>query len=189
MSNSNLIRGLTALPLVTAAAFLTACSGGSASPAVAAIGSPSASASATSTLTTYQARLAYSACIRAHGVPNFPDPQESAGKSKLVIGPGSGVDVNSPTFQAAMSACKALAPAGGAAAAGPSFDPTKIGPWTQCLRGHGLPKLPDPKNNGNGVSIDITGTGIDPALLEKAMSACQPQSPGGQIGLIDGGSQ
>jgi len=47
--------------------------------------------------------LVYARCIRAHGVSNMPDPDS---RGRLDIGPGTGVDVNSPTFQAAYRACK-----------------------------------------------------------------------------------
>jgi hypothetical protein len=47
--------------------------------------------------------LVYARCIRTHGVPNMPDPDS---RGHLDIGPGTGVDVNSPKFQAAYLACK-----------------------------------------------------------------------------------
>jgi hypothetical protein len=46
--------------------------------------------------------LRYAVCIRAHGVPNFPDPT-SAG---LRISPASGIDLNSPQFMAAQKSCE-----------------------------------------------------------------------------------
>lgn len=47
--------------------------------------------------------LVYARCIRTHGVPNMPDPDS---RGHLDIGPGSGVDVNSPKFLAAFHTCK-----------------------------------------------------------------------------------
>jgi hypothetical protein len=47
--------------------------------------------------------LRYAACIRAHGVSNMPDPDS---RGHLDIGPGTGVDVNSPAFEAAYAVCK-----------------------------------------------------------------------------------
>jgi hypothetical protein len=47
--------------------------------------------------------LAYAGCIRAHGVPNMPDPDS---RGHLDIGPGTDVDVNGPQFKAAYQACK-----------------------------------------------------------------------------------
>lgn len=48
--------------------------------------------------------LAFARCMRAHGVPKFPDPGGQTG-------PGSGFDLGSPSFQAALNGpCKSLAP-------------------------------------------------------------------------------
>jgi hypothetical protein len=51
-------------------------------------------------------QLKYAHCMRAHGVPGFPDPSPEGGFSI----PNS-VDENSPAFQAAERACKDLQPA------------------------------------------------------------------------------
>jgi hypothetical protein len=51
--------------------------------------------------------LAMSRCMRSHGVPNFPDPQFQSGPNGGVgirIG-GTGINPNSPAFQAAQKAC------------------------------------------------------------------------------------
>jgi hypothetical protein len=51
--------------------------------------------------------LALARCMRAHGVPNFPDPNGQAGQ----LGPGSGVDPASQAYQAAINGpCRSLAP-------------------------------------------------------------------------------
>jgi hypothetical protein len=51
--------------------------------------------------------LAFAECMRAHGVPKFPDPDSKAGQ----LGPGSGVDPASQAFQAAINGpCRRLAP-------------------------------------------------------------------------------
>jgi hypothetical protein len=49
--------------------------------------------------------LEFSACMRAHGVPNFPDPQFGGGHISIRIGVGSGIDPRSTQFQAAQQAC------------------------------------------------------------------------------------
>jgi hypothetical protein len=49
----------------------------------------------------------FAKCMRANGVPNFPDPNGQAGQ----LGPDSGIDPNSPQFQSALTGpCKSLAP-------------------------------------------------------------------------------
>jgi hypothetical protein len=54
--------------------------------------------------------LKFSACMRAHGIANFPDPVSHNGG---VIISGRGIDMNSPQLQAARQACRSLSPLGG----------------------------------------------------------------------------
>src|SRR5207302_1095530 len=56
--------------------------------------------------------LKLSQCMRTHGVPNFPDPTVTAGRATIELhgGPGSGLDPQSPQFQAAQSACQHFLP-------------------------------------------------------------------------------
>jgi hypothetical protein len=54
----------------------------------------------------------YARCMRAHGVPNFPDPQTTNGGVGENAGMGfdtGSTNVNSPQFQAADHACHSLA--------------------------------------------------------------------------------
>jgi hypothetical protein len=53
--------------------------------------------------------LKASKCMRAHGVPNFPDPTES-NSGKAIGFQSSGIDQNSPQYQAAQKACRSLTP-------------------------------------------------------------------------------
>jgi hypothetical protein len=46
--------------------------------------------------------LHYAECIRAHGVPNYPDPTSQG----IRISPSSGIDPNSPIFIAAQKSCQ-----------------------------------------------------------------------------------
>ena len=67
----------------------------------------------------FQAKaLRFSACMRSHGVPGFPDPKISGGAVQLTINRGSGIDPRSPQFQAAQRACQSQMPGGGAKTSG-----------------------------------------------------------------------
>jgi len=60
-----------------------------------------------------RAALAFSACMRKNGVPNFPDPEFGAGgKVAIRIGSGAGIDPQSPQFQHAQQACQKDLPFG-----------------------------------------------------------------------------
>ncbi len=51
--------------------------------------------------------LAFSRCMRAHGISDFPDPNASGGIT-LQGGPGSDLNPNNPAFAAAQQACQSL---------------------------------------------------------------------------------
>jgi hypothetical protein len=59
-----------------------------------------------------QQALAFSACMRKHGLSDFPDPTFSGGGVQMTIrgGPGSDLNPSSPAFQAAQKACQGLLP-------------------------------------------------------------------------------
>jgi hypothetical protein len=59
------------------------------------------------------AALAFSKCMRSHGVSTFPDPQFGSGgavRISLKATPGSNLDPNSPIFQRAQQKCGSLLP-------------------------------------------------------------------------------
>ncbi len=64
----------------------------------------------------YDQALAFSKCMREHGVANFPDPQQdSSGGVGVTVGAqgnGGALDPESPTFKTAMQACQSLIPGG-----------------------------------------------------------------------------
>jgi hypothetical protein len=52
--------------------------------------------------------LAAAACMRNHGLPNFPDPTFNGGQQSLNFGPG--LNPESPAFRRAAKACGLLRP-------------------------------------------------------------------------------
>jgi hypothetical protein len=61
--------------------------------------------------------LAFAACMRAHGVPGYPDPTFGPGGAvSQGYGRADGIDSSSPIFQAAQKACGAHGPPAGAVA-------------------------------------------------------------------------
>jgi len=51
--------------------------------------------------------LKFVACMRAHGIVNFPEPKIDWNTQELGVGftPASGIDPNSPQFKSAQKAC------------------------------------------------------------------------------------
>ena len=87
--------------------------------------------------------LAYSQCMRANGVTNFPDPGSGGG---IQISSSSGINPFSPAFKAAQSHCSHLLPGGGPTGNGhPSASVLKqMVATSQCMRAHGVTRFPDP---------------------------------------------
>jgi hypothetical protein len=54
--------------------------------------------------------LKFVVCMRAHGITSFPEPEVNRNKENIIIGftPASGIDPDSPQFQAAQKACQKL---------------------------------------------------------------------------------
>ena len=95
--------------------------------------------------------VAYSQCMRSHGVPNFPDPQPGATNAKFLSAQQLGV--SSSQYQSAENACQPLLPAG----IDDQFPPAEVQlllpgmrEFSQCMRSHGVPNWPDPTVDSEG---------------------------------------
>jgi len=96
--------GLASLVLVAAACLGCSAAHGTGSGSGGGQTSTGGGASSQGKSTAGSYTLAFARCMRAHGVPKFPDPGSP-------IGPGSGFDPGSPNFQAAVKGpCRSLAP-------------------------------------------------------------------------------
>ncbi|HTX31017.1 MAG TPA: hypothetical protein VMD09_06510 [Solirubrobacteraceae bacterium] len=141
--------------------------------AVAACGSSKSSGS--SSRVNLNAGIKFSDCMRANGIPNFPDPSSGGG-----IQIPNGVDPQSPAFQAAQNRCFKLMPGGGPLH-GHASEQQKLMMLhlSQCMRAHGFPDFPDPvatpPNPGGGMGIAFGAAGSFIAVPQTML-----QSPGFQ---------
>jgi hypothetical protein len=127
--------------------------------------------------------IRFAACIRAHGVPGFPDPN-AQGVFSLS---GSQASLpQTPQFQTASKACRSLLHLGGAQPS-PALRAKMLAhllKYTHCMRSHGVTSFPDPTtspNGGIGLHVNFSDTGINPQspIFERAQNACAGQLPGG----------
>jgi hypothetical protein len=123
------------------------------------------------------ATLRYSVCMRAHGVPDFPDPSAGGGIS-LSDQPGSDLNPSSPAFQAAQRSCATIRLAKfNPTPAERAEDTTKLLGFARCVRAHGVPNFPDPSSlgphEGIGFLIDRNTLDRNSPALQAALSACQ----------------
>ena len=121
--------------------------------------------------TNVERMLAFSHCVREHGVPNFPDP-DSGGKLPALTQPELGV--SKQTSLAAQAACESLLASGGGAGT-PQQRQQKLAfglKVAQCLRAHGFPAFPDP----TGFSQALP-RGIDPSSpqFQASQTICEKQ--------------
>ena len=107
----------------------------------------------------------FAACIRAHGVPDFPDPGGS---------PPPGLK-HVPAFQTAMKTCLKLEPPG--TSKGKYFNAwqraTAVA-QVRCIREHGMPNFPDPTFPASGGELLPAIAGFNPAssAFRHAAAAC-----------------
>lgn len=119
----------------------------------------------------------FSACMRKHGVTNFPDPN---GQGVITFGSGAGIDPNSPTFASARAACQKLLPNGGRPTPAEQAQmQQQMLTFSNCMRAHGLKDFPDPSNGGLRIHVH-PGSDLDPnnPQFQAAQRACRGKLPG-----------
>jgi hypothetical protein len=166
----NALLTLAAIMATAAVTLLAACTGG---------GSPSRSGSPPSAraASTSASTVAYSACMRSRGVPNFPDPDSSGHLPKT---DAQHVGVSSSQLQAARQACQHLLPDTGGTNADSVDQCMTDGncpqalvqnvlneerTFAECMRNHGVRNWPDPSIDSQGrpvFAISISKLGFNP---------------------------
>jgi hypothetical protein len=172
--------------IVTAALALlaTACGGSPSSGG----GSPAPGAPATA-----PSAVAYSRCVRSHGIPGFPDPPSGGGVAKAGAGQ---LGVSSSRLQVAETACQHLIPATGGSADQQEqqcFVAKDCPPdvarrlmaimlrFSRCMRSRGVANFPDPSTDPQGQPFfDVSAHGISDSAshspqFEAQLDECQRQ--------------
>jgi hypothetical protein len=126
--------------------------------------------------------VAYSACMRSHGVPNFPDPTREgtiAKESAQQLG------VSDARYQAAHTACAHLLPnSGGVSQAVIQRAMNGMRRFAQCMRSDGVSNWPDPTTDRAGYPAFYLQGKIDmnaPQIVTK-IHACQHLVPTTRVG-------
>jgi hypothetical protein len=170
--------------LVTVGLLAAACGGGSKDPGaasgtgtnmtVAPVGKSGAAGSSGSS-TTQTELLQLAQCMRSHGVPTFPDPSAKEGTLGAMVS-AAGIELQSPTVQAALEACKQYTPTQNLTPTQSAAQNAQELQFAQCMRSHGVPNFPDPSTGtGTGaVHLNLGGTGIDMSspTFQAAAKAC-----------------
>jgi hypothetical protein len=120
----------------------------------------------------------FAACMRANGVPHFPDP-DPKGEFNF------GVDVSKVVFTHAVDACKALQPPGSLSAKRTPKQQSASLRFAQCVRDHGVKDFPDPVNGEPLIDTTKIPSSSKPGgmtILNAATHKC-----GGILDLAAGG--
>jgi hypothetical protein len=173
--------------LLAAVAFTgTACGGGSSGPSRHP-GSPTSAPASSGTSPSGPASSAdaFSACMRSHGLPNFPDPNN---KGQFLYSPGSGIDPSSPQFQSAEKACESKAPTGPISGS-PNQNASAFLKYAACMRANGVPNFPDPTILNGHVQMSLpSDVDTSSPQFQQATQACMSDLPGAGQGVNGSGS-
>jgi hypothetical protein len=169
------MRPIAPLAIIAAAAILAAGCGSSKSPTSSAAASPPRNGA--------EAAFKFSACMRSHGVTNFPDPVITSSPGHMSIGiKVDPSETGSPRFASAQKACAWIMPAPSASQIAQQQRSEQHGKlaFASCLRSHGFADFPDPTPSGqlNPAMVTAAGVDIHTAGFLHAALACAPSSGG-----------
>ena len=179
----NLIRRvIPATAAITGVVLLVAGCGGSAHSST-----TTSSASSGAPRDIASAAYKYAACMRDHGVSNFPDPRVSTsnGGTKVAIMVPRAIG-SSPQFTTAQTACRGILPEPSKAELAQQAHDQLVRKqdllaFAHCLRDHGVSGFPDPNAHGQLTLQMVQAAGIDLTApqVRTAALACVPASNGG----------
>jgi hypothetical protein len=150
------LKGTAAAAIIALALLAAACGSGPSS-----VGSSNAGGPVSS-----QA-VAFSRCMRSHGVPDFPDPTSRGGVPKVTP---QQVGVSDSRFEVAQRACAHLLQPTQAQV--PQIMTGMLN-FARCMRSHGVPGWPDPSTDRNGQPVfNISGINPDSARVSNTAGEC-----------------
>jgi hypothetical protein len=141
------------------------------------------------------AALRFARCMRAHGVPNFPDPKPpsqrpATGGAQPAPSGGFTANPNSPAYRFASNDCRSLADATPVSAVQQSQATSAQLRFAVCMRADGVPNYPDPTSTGE-IGNDGAISGVNPnspayRTAEKHCSKLVPPPPGPPVAAQPG---
>jgi hypothetical protein len=158
---------LASVVAVAAVSLLAAGCGGGSSPS--GVASVASSTTAATTTPTQDGAVAYTNCMRSHGVHAFPDPTSGGEIPKVSL---QQLGVSNSQFQAAQQACRSLWPT--VSAAQQRQISAQALRFSRCVRNHGITEFPDPDSNGG---IRIPDSVENTPGYGAALNACKPFPP------------
>jgi hypothetical protein len=185
----------TAIVAAGLALLAAACGGGNTS-STGSGGSPSAGAS-----TSTPSAVGYSACMRFHGVPSFPDPDSSG---HLPKGDAAQFGVSNTQLESARGACQRMLPDTNGSFEQQTQDCIETGTcpqalvaqiltlergYARCMRSHDVPNFPDPTIDSEGRPVfEVTKAGLSAQYTHSSTFAakdrdCERLVSGSAVGV------
>jgi hypothetical protein len=122
--------------------------------------------------------MKFSACMRSHGVPNFPNPVISGNSVTLQL--PAGLTNGSPQLRRARQRCEKYVPPGRSSANITTAQQADYVRAAKCMRAHGINGFPDPTFSNGIVNFPLNlGRNINSPEFEAARHICQNLIPNG----------
>jgi hypothetical protein len=170
---TGLLTVMAGVALLTVACSSNSASTGSSGSPQAAGAAPSASSNA----------VAFAQCMRAHGVPSYPDPSSVSGPIDE-----NQLGVSDTVYESARTTCDRLYPqpqSAGITTAQQQQVEAQLLKFAECMRSHGLPSFPDPNPASTiwgpgGGQVFTVPSSINPhsSQFTSAENACKSLQPG-----------
>ena len=173
------------LAVMAGVALLTAACGGNSASTGASGSSQSAGAAPSASSSASNNAVAFSQCMRSHGVPNYPDPSAVSGP----VDDSSQLGVSDTVYESARTTCRRLHPQphsnAGLTTAQEQHVLGQLLNFAKCMRSHGLPAFPDPNpastiwGPGGGKLFTLPSS-INPnsSQFTSAVNSCKSLMPG-----------
>lgn len=126
--------------------------------------------------------VAYAACMRSHGVPDFPDAKHGgfnvSTSPRSTVANGVALKETQSQITTANQTCNHyLGTPANAGPASPQRQQAALA-FAQCMRSHGFPHFPDPQVTANSFRIRVPpGINANSPPFQAALQTCQRLVP------------
>jgi hypothetical protein len=156
--------------LAAVSLFVAGCGGGATVASISSTSTTAASTGAAGASSPYTNALEYARCMRAHGEPGFPDPNNPAGFSTRAL---AALNTASHEFISAGAPCQRLLPNDGQPTPAELQQTITAGlRFSHCMRRHGV-AFPDPGVSGGQLTLDLGAVNTNSPQYLAAAQICK----------------
>lgn len=115
----------------------------------------------------------FAACMREHGVREFPDPDASGELTIDAVVNGTSIDADGPAWRQAIAACRELQPAGFTGKKRSDGQQEAALRFAACMREQGVADFPDPEPGQPLVDTNRIPSSNRPGGMDRLNAAMQ----------------